>query len=310
VKGQTVLVTGGTAGIGFYTARGLAARGARVLITGRDPDRGQRALQELRRAAAGRGELLFMAADHATVGGNQRLAQRVRDHVHRLDVLVNNVGGFPAARQQTPDAYEETLALNALGPFALTRALLPVLQAAGKSRVVNVISGAHALWRGDPFGDLHSTESYVGIRALARAKLLGLFWSLALARRPESRHVTVNATNPGRFWTPGTQALAGGVPAWRIAWPFVRFIRRWASPERAARCSIHLAACPELAGVTGEYFEGTGRPVTPCAAARDPVNQDRAWRVLSDLVERAPTALEHGVRTIVPVARRSPLTWL
>ena len=311
MKGQTVLITGGTAGIGFFTAQGLAARGARVFITGRDPDRGQKALHELSRAAVGQAEPAFFAADHATVGGNQRLAQRVRDHVHRLDVLVNNVGGLPATRQQTSDGYEETLALNAVGPFALTRALLPVLHAAGKSRVVNVISGAHALWGGDPFDDLHGTASYVGIRALARAKLLGLLWTLALARRPESRHVAVNATNPGRVWTPGTQALAREVARpWRITWPFVRFIRRWASPERAARSSIHLAACPDLAGVTGEYFEGAGRPAAPCAAALDTTNQDRAWRVLSDLVQRAPTRLEPVVSTAIPAPRRSPLTWL
>jgi NAD(P)-dependent dehydrogenase (short-subunit alcohol dehydrogenase family) len=300
-----VLVTGATAGIGFFTARGLAAVGARVLVTGRDPDRGRKALQELRRAG-GHGDVVFLEADHATVGGNQRLARRVRDYAHRLDVLVNNVGGFHAGRRETPDAYEETLAVNAVGPFTLTQALLPLLHAAGTSRVVNVVSRAHAHWRGDPFDDLHSAGRYVGIRAFARAKLLGLLWTLALARRPESRHIAVNATHPGLAWTPGTQALTrDAVLSWRLLWPLVRFYQRRASAERAARSSIRLAASPDIAGVSGEYFEGAGRPAAPSAAARDPRNQDRAWRLLSSLVERAPTALEPAPRTIIPAPRRS-----
>jgi NAD(P)-dependent dehydrogenase (short-subunit alcohol dehydrogenase family) len=97
--------------------------------------------------------------------GNQELARRARHLVHRLDVLVNNVGGPLATRRETADGYGGTLALNAVGPFALTQALLPLLQAAGKSRVVNVVSRAHARWRGCPFEDLHSAAGYAGIEA-------------------------------------------------------------------------------------------------------------------------------------------------
>ncbi len=305
MKGQTVVVTGATSGIGFFTARALAVRGARVFITGRDKARGQEAVQEIRRAA-GHADPVFLAADHSTVGGNHWLAQRIAARVHRLDVLVNNVGGLRATRQETADNYEETLAVNAVGPFALTLALLPLLHAAGKSRVVNVVSSAHALWRGDPFTDLCSTGCYVRSQVLARAKLLTVLWTLALSRRPEGRHIAVNATNPGRAWTRGTEALGReAAPSWRFFRPLVRFVQRRASPERAARSSIRLAASPDIAGVSGEYFESAGHPATPSAMARDPLNQDRAWRVLSDLVERAPTALEPAVRTILPAARRN-----
>ena len=310
MKGQTVLVTGATAGIGFFTAQGLAARGARVFITGRDEARGRDAVRELRRTAV-HADPVFLSADHSTVGGNQWLAQRVGARLHRLDVLVNNVGGLAATRQETADGYEETLALNAVGNFALTQALLPLLHAAGKSRVVNVVSSAHALWRSDPFADLCSTARYVGIQVLARAKLLTLLWTLALARRPEGRHIAVNATHPGTAWTPGTEALTReAAPSSRFLRPVLRFVRRRASPARAARSSVHLAASPDIAGVSGEYFESGGRPATPSAAARDSLNQDRAWRVLSDLVERAPTALEPAVRTIVSARRSHEFGWI
>jgi NAD(P)-dependent dehydrogenase (short-subunit alcohol dehydrogenase family) len=298
VKGQTVLVTGATSGIGFYTARGLAARGARVLVTGRDPGRGLRALDDLRRT--GHQEVEFLDADHSTVGGNQRLARRVAERLHRLDVLVNNVGGLFADRRETADGYEATLAVNAVGPFALTQALLPLLGAAGRSRVVNVVSSAHALWRGDPFDDVpRGAPRHVGLEAHARAKLLALLWTLAFARRPEGRGIAVNATNPGMAWTPGTRALTReAVPRWRYVWPLVRLVQRTASPERAARSPIHLASSPDTAGLSGEYFESGGRPAKPSPAARDPRNQDRAWRLLSDLVEHAPTALERSVSAL------------
>jgi hypothetical protein len=95
---------------------------------------------------------------------------------------------------------------------------------------------------------------------------LTLLWTLAFARRPESRYVAVSATHPGRAWTPGTEALPQeAVPSWRFAWPLLRVAQRWASPERAARSSICLALAPDIAGVSGAYFEGVGRPAAPSA---------------------------------------------
>jgi NAD(P)-dependent dehydrogenase (short-subunit alcohol dehydrogenase family) len=278
MKGQTVLVTGGTSGIGFFTARSLAARGARVIVTGRDAGHGLRALDALRRIA-GRSEVLFLDADHETVGGNQRLARRVRERFHRLDVLVNNVGGNPNPRP-TADGYDRALALNAVGPFALTSALLPLLHAAGRSRVVNVVCFDHERWRGDPVegGDARERR-----RAFARAKRLAVLWTLALARRPEGRGASVNAANPGPAWTRGARSLP---------WSIGRLVRGWSSPENAARASVLLAESPEMAGVNGEYFESGGRPGRLSPEVLDHGNQDRAWRLLCDLATHAPTALD------------------
>jgi NAD(P)-dependent dehydrogenase (short-subunit alcohol dehydrogenase family) len=184
--------------------------------------------------------------------------------------------------------------------------LFPLLRAAGTSRVVNVVSSAHALWQGDPFDDLHTTAGYVGLQALARAKLLALLWTLALTRRPEGRHIAVSATNPGMAWTPGTQALTReAVPSWGFVWPLVRLVQRSASPEKAAYSSILLASSLDAAGIGGKYFESAGRAVAPSAAARDPTNQNRAWEVLSDLVQQASTAVEPAVPPSTPAPRWS-----
>lgn len=120
------------------------------------------------RRAAGHDGILFLAADHSTVGGNRDLAGRASRGFRRLDVLVNNVGGTYPERGETEDGYEATLAANFLGPSVLTEELLPLLRGGAPSRVVNVVSSAHGMWKCDPFGDLDAEERYVGIEAYAR----------------------------------------------------------------------------------------------------------------------------------------------
>jgi short chain dehydrogenase len=129
----TALVTGATSGIGWHTAARLAAAGHSVLVTGRDHQRGQAAVAELRRRS-GRDEVHFLRADHATVSGNLELAAAVSARVERLDLLVNNVGGIYADRWESADGYEGTLAMDFVGPFALTRCLLPLLRDTGGRR--------------------------------------------------------------------------------------------------------------------------------------------------------------------------------
>jgi NAD(P)-dependent dehydrogenase (short-subunit alcohol dehydrogenase family) len=146
-KGRTALVTGGTSGIGYYTASGLARLGAVVYITGRDVSRGQEAQSRLRRAAGHEG-VHFICADASTVGGNQQLARRILAEMDQLHILVNNVGGLYNDRWETGDGYEATLAMNLVGPFALTEALLPVLRQSAPARIVNVASQGYSMWKG------------------------------------------------------------------------------------------------------------------------------------------------------------------
>jgi NAD(P)-dependent dehydrogenase (short-subunit alcohol dehydrogenase family) len=290
MRGRVALVTGATAGIGFYTARALVNLGARVVVTGRDPARGLAAARQLG-GQAGHARVRFVAADHATVAGNQALAEHLAGELDRLDVLVNNVGTAPSSqRRVTQDGYETTLAVNFVGPAALTTGLLPLLRHGAPARVVTVVSSAHAMWKRDPFEDLHAHQRYVGIEAYAHAKLLSLLWTLALARRLEGTGVVANATNPGMAWTPGTQALTPqAVPAWRWVWPLVRLLQRRASPEAAARSSVFLAAAEEAASVTGQYLESKAQPKRPSPLALDIGNQERAWELAATLIANAPT---------------------
>ena len=93
LTGRTIMVTGGTGGIGYQTARMLAGEGARVIITGRGADTGETAAATIRQESGAK-SVMFIQADHATVGGNQDLAEQIRAAVSRLDIPVNNVGGL------------------------------------------------------------------------------------------------------------------------------------------------------------------------------------------------------------------------
>ena len=288
LDGTIALVTGGTDGIGLHIASGLAALGARVIVTGRDHGRGTRAAAQID-ARTGRDQVSFIQVDHLTVGANQLLAEQLRNSLDRLDILVNNVGRVFATRQETADGYEATLALCFAGPVALTEAVLPLLAQSRGARVVNMNSSAYKMWHHDPFDDVQSRRSYVGIQTHAHAKLLNLIWTFALAEQLSEHGVSVNATNPGAAWTPGTAQLTPeAVPAWRYIWPVVRFFQRRGSPAKAAHTPLWLAASGEAGTITGTYVEER-KQQRPKVATR-PENQHRVTDLAKALVSHAPTA--------------------
>lgn len=301
LDGQSAVVTGGTGGIGLHTATGLAALGARVIITGRDRDRGLRAIEEIR-AGADHDRIEFVQVDHLTVGANRRFGESLAGIVDRLDILVNNVGRVFSARQQTDDGYEATLALCFLGPVALTDAALPLLTAGPGGRIVNMSSSAYKMWHLDPFYDVQSQRNYVGIQAHAHAKLLNLIWTFALAERLREHRVAVNAINPGAAWTPGTAQLTPqAVPAWRYVWPVVRFIQRRFSPAKASLAPLRLITSSQFADLTGSYIEN--RKIHRPGVAANADHQRQAVALAEDLVTRASTANQAGMG---PTAQNQP----
>jgi NAD(P)-dependent dehydrogenase (short-subunit alcohol dehydrogenase family) len=289
---RIALVTGGTAGIGFHTALGLARGGERVLVTARDERRGSDAVSTLRRLA-GHDAIELLIADASSTRANVGLAESVSNRLPRLDILVNNAGGaaFPE-RTETSEGFEANLALNFIGPFALTTHLLPFLSRSPSARVINVVSSAFAMWKGDPFEDLESRQDYVAIKAHARAKLLNLLFTLTLARRLEGTGTIATAVNPGMAWTPGVAALTpAAVPHWRFIWPIVRWVQRRASPAAAARAPIFLATSPDPKRLSGRYFDGVKEKRLP-QRVLDVAVQDRAWSLGESFVSRTLYALE------------------
>jgi NAD(P)-dependent dehydrogenase (short-subunit alcohol dehydrogenase family) len=294
MREQTVLVTGGTGGIGYQTARALARRGAHVLVTDLEAAPGEEAAAAIRRES-GHELVDFLQADHATVGGNQQLADQVRAAVTGLDVLVNNVGGLYQTRWETADGYEATLAMNFVGPFTLTSELLPLLQANAPARCVNVVSAGFKMWKPGPFQDIQSTKHYVSGDAYAHTKLLNVLFSLDLARRLAADQVTVNLIHPGLSWTQMTKSMTSQtIPSLRLLWPLLRLLQRLRSPEKAGQRVAFLASSPQVSGHTGQYFEGKPTPKRLSARELDPEHQQRAWLLGAELVAAAPTRRRSG----------------
>jgi NAD(P)-dependent dehydrogenase (short-subunit alcohol dehydrogenase family) len=275
MAGRTVLVTGATGGIGKATALGLSAMGAHVAITGRDRGRTEAAAREIR--AAG-GPVDVFVADLSAQAGVRRLAAEVLQRLSRLDVLVNNVGGFWNTRHVTDDGLERTFALNHLAPFLLTNLLLGRLRQSAPARIVTVASHAHRMGRID-FDDLQGARSYSGSRAYDQSKLATVLFTYELARRMPGSSVTANAVHPGVVNTSFGASDPGGTQ--RLLVPIIRPFMK--SPARGAATSIHVASAPALEQVTGRYFANS-KPRRSSERSHDEVVAARLWQVSIDQV--------------------------
>jgi retinol dehydrogenase-14 len=274
MTGRTVLVTGATAGIGKATALGLAAMGAHLAITGRDHGRTEAAAREIR--AAGGGPVDVFVADLSAQSEVRRLAAAVLQRLSRLDVLVNNVGGYWDTRHVTADGLEHTFALNHLAPFLLTNLLLDRLKASAPARVVTVASHAHTMGRID-FDDLQGARSYSGARAYNQSKLANVLFTYELVRRLQGISVTANALHPGVVRTSFGAEDPAGVQ--RLLVPLIRPFMK--SPARGAGTSVHVASAPELEQVTGRYFANS-KPKRSSERSYDEVVAARLWQVSVD----------------------------
>ena len=276
MHGKTVLITGGTGGIGRAAAMGLASMGARVGITGRDRARAERAATIVRES--GNPAVDIFVADMSSQTEVRRLAGEVLSAYPRLDVLLNNVGGFWAHRHVTADGLEHTFALNHLAPFLLTSLLLERLMASAPARVVTVSSGAQAQGKVD-FDDLMGERKYSGQRAYSQSKLANVMFTYELARRLEGTGVTATVLHPGVTRTAfgaedSTHAMAPIIAALR---PFMR------SPERGADTAVYLVSFPDVESVTGRYFANR-KTKKSHKSSYDTATTARLWQFSADLV--------------------------
>ena len=264
-----VVLTGATRGIGRAAAMELVRRGAEVALVGRDCARVRLVAEEA--AAVGGGRVHGHVADLTLMSNVRVLADEIREHYERVDVLANNAGALFASREETPEGLERTFALNHLAPFLLTNLLRDRL--AG-GRVVTTASNAHKSGR-LVLDDLQSEKSY-SARAYGTSKLCNVLFTRELARRaPELR---ANCFHPGVVRT-GFAKSEDGV--WkvvaRLGAPFFR------SPERGARSLVWLALSDDAAALTGKYIVDE-KVVPPSAQALDDTLARGLWERSAQLV--------------------------
>ncbi|MET0765683.1 MAG: SDR family oxidoreductase, partial [Blastococcus sp.] len=262
-------------GIGRATALGLAGMGADLAIIGRDRRRSGDAAREIR--AAGGGRVDVFVADLSSQAEVRRLADAVLRGLPRIDVLINNVGGYWNTRHVTADGLERTFALNHLAPFLLTHLLIRRLQESAPARVVTVSSDAQRLGRID-FDDLQGKRSWSGQRAYNQSKLANVLFTYELGRRLEGTGVTATVLHPGVVRSGFGAEDPGRIQ--RMITPFMGLMK---SPEQGARTPVYLASSPEVEGVTGQFFA----KCTPRGSAKRSYDLDdarRLWEVSAQLV--------------------------
>jgi NAD(P)-dependent dehydrogenase (short-subunit alcohol dehydrogenase family) len=291
LAGRTCVITGATSGIGLEVARALAARGATLVMIGRDSRRTSAAADQL--TVAGATPVSAVIADLASLSAVRSAAREIAARHRAIDILVNNAGIWMTRRATSMDGFELTWATNVLSHHVLTCALIDPLRAARAARIVNVAS----TYAGDL--DLDDVEfkrrRWSGIAAYRQSKLAQRMWTWALAARLQGTAVTVNAVHPGGVNTGiyrSPRGFAGA--ALRL---YARIAK--ATPRQGADTPVWVATAAELKGVTGRFW--AGRKEISCPY-RDPSSLNRLWALLE---AQAAHAVEISQRPDMRAAGRT-----
>ncbi len=274
MKDKVCIITGATSGIGRATAFGLARLGATVVMVCRSPERGKQTMEEIVRET-GNSNVDMLIADLSSQQAIRKAATEFTTKYRSLSVLINNAG-FAGKRSLSPDGIEMTFAVNHLAYFLLTNLLFDVLKASAPSRIINVSSEAHRNAKID-FNDLQMEKNYSGFRAYSLSKLCNVLFTYELARRLERTPVTANALHPG--------FLSTGI--FREAPSVIRFLVKLiaGSPEKGAKAIIHLATSPELANVSGKYFNGT-KETRSSEQSCDRALAEKLWQISAEMTQK------------------------
>jgi len=285
-SGRTALITGANSGLGLETARALAQRGARVVVACRSQAKAEAACQEL--AGDARGELIPLELNLADLASVRRGTAAVAERQGAIDLLINNAGVMAPPRQLSAQGVELQFAVNHLGHFALTQALLPALRPG--ARVVHVSSGASYFGR-IAFDDLQGEQRYDAWAAYAQSKLANMMTALELQRRLDRQGAEVRsiAAHPGLARTnlQPTSVVARGsrveALAYRLMDPLFQSAAMGALPQLFAA----TAADAEPGGFYGPgglgNLKGYPKACRIAPAALDAAACERLWSVSEEL---------------------------
>lgn len=268
MKNKTVLVTGATDGIGKATAYLLAEKGARVIVHGRDEAKCALVAQEVNINFT-EGSAITAVADFSSLRSVKNMADKIKRDVNALHVLVNNAGNFYHQRGLSEDGYELTFAVNHLAPFLLTLSLLELIKSSAPARIVNVSSTAHKSIRSMDINDLMGERKYDPFYAYGLSKLANVFFTQSLAEALGHQKVTANSLHPGVV---DTKLLRNSYDLDGI------------SVEDGAQTSVYLASSPEVAGISGKYFQNKKARDTSFLA-KDEEMQAALWKKSLEMVQ-------------------------
>jgi NAD(P)-dependent dehydrogenase (short-subunit alcohol dehydrogenase family) len=269
MENKTVLVTGGTDGIGRETALQLACMGELVLVHGRDKEKGAQVLDDINRDICNEKASLYLA-DFSSLADVKRMAEDIKREQTELHVLVNNAGNFYKERLLSSDGIEMTLAVNHLAPFLLTMLLLDLLKASAPARIVNVASSSHKLIKSVDLENLQGETNYDGFTAYSLSKLGNVLFTQSLADKLEGAGVTANALHPGVV---NTKLLRKS------------YHLDGTSVEEGAQTSVYLASSMAVEGMSGKYYKSMReRPASDLSQDKD--LQNTFWKISKEMVSQ------------------------
>ncbi len=289
---RCAIVTGANSGLGYYTARALAAAGAEVILACRNAERGEAARAKLA-AELPQARLQLQTLDLADLDSVAAFAQSIAAEREAIDILCNNAGVMALPLRRTAQGFEMQIGTNHLGHFALTGRLLPLLNAAPAGRIVNTASLAHRMTRGMDLDDLNwKHKRYARWDAYGKSKLANLLFTFELERRLRSHGQTAIAVaaHPGYAAT-HLQAAGPEMSGSRLSLLAMNAANAIfaQSAEQGAEPQIYAAAMPEVRG--GDYWgpdglrelRGHPRRVRGRRAAYDTDVSARLWDVSESL---------------------------
>ncbi len=253
LTGKTALVTGASGGLGAETARALASKGARVLITARNAEKGAGVVESIR-AACPTGGIEIDSLELDSLASVRAFAERYLARNQALDILVNNAGVMACPFEKTRDGFEMQFGTNHIGHFLLTCLLVPALRQAKSARVVCVSSRGHQM---SPvvFDDIHfERRPYDKWDSYGQSKTANVLFAVELDRRLGSSGVHANALHPGVIFTDLARHLQSeDMERLRKRNPGGKM--RFKTVEAGAATSVFAATAPELEGRGGLYLE-------------------------------------------------------
>lgn len=252
LTGKTIVVTGGSTGLGAETARALAARGAGITIVARSTKKMAAVAASIKEQTGQDIEIASLELDKPSTV--RAFAERWLTKHDRLDILINNAGIGSPPLTRTAEGWEFQFAANHLGHFLLTNLLAAPLQAAGRARVVNLSSGAHAFAPVNFDDPNYQSRPYSALESYGQSKTANIWFTTELARRWADKNVSSFAVHPGVIKTELTRDMA------EEAWEMMKVVETqhaelFKSIPQGAATSCWAATSPDLEDKTGLYLE-------------------------------------------------------
>ncbi|XP_075425096.1 retinol dehydrogenase 14-like isoform X2 [Ascaphus truei] len=283
LDGKTVLITGGTSGVGKEAAVALARRGARVFVTSDDEEKGEAAVRQIKSESVSV-NVRFLSLNMANLQSVRDFCRAFLQTEKRLDILINNTG-VPAVLDWTENGFSMCFGVNHLGPFLLTNLLLERLKSCSPSRVITVTSEVHKYQKLD-FTDLN--YNIVPLFSYCRSKLANIYFTQELARHVERHGVIACSVHPGYVagdWTSQFSIL------FRIV-TYVFTSMFFISCQAGAQTIIHCAVSNDVLQHSGGYFSDC-KPSKLRPHAQDAGIAKKLWEASEAMVGLTSSPREH-----------------